>query len=143
MRNIYCFAAALIFLFSCRKNVESINDNTTNSIAGQWASVYMGNPFQVTIAEDKKFSMEIPVIVKKESGSKPDILVCRLSGSCIQQGSWNELQADRFSVLNEGWNAGSDDAIFQSIKNLDLVINRENTTPMSFRITTGSALSKK
>jgi hypothetical protein len=103
----------------------------------------MGNPFQVTIAENKKFSMEFPVIVKKESGSKPEILVCRLSGSCIQQDGWNELQADRFSVPNEDWNVGSDNAIFQSITNLDLVINREKATPLSFRITAGRALIKK
>ncbi|WP_127125879.1 hypothetical protein [Pseudoflavitalea rhizosphaerae] len=143
MRNIYCIAAAFICLFSCKKNVESINDKNVNSISGQWASVHMGNPFQVTIAEDKKFSMELPVIVKKESGSKPETLLCRLSGSCIQQDGRNELQADQFSILNEAGSSDLEYSIFQSIANLELVIQRENTAPLGFRITAGRALMNK
>ena len=143
MRNIYCIAAAIIFLFSCKKNVESVNDKNVNSIAGQWTSGYLGNSLRLTIGQENIFSMELPVIVKKESGSKPETLVCTLSGSCVRQDGWYELQTDRFSVLNEAVSSDTHSAILQSITGVDLAVERANAAPVTFRITAGSALIKK
>lgn len=146
MRTIYCFAAALVFLFSCKKNMEEgkgTNEQIVKNITGNWHADYLGNPLQVNIAPGNKFSMDLPVIVKKEINSKPETLMLRIEGVCVQQDGLYELQGNNFTVLNEaGLAGGRGSSIFQSVAGVDLTIQRD-TTMIACRITAGSSLFNK
>jgi hypothetical protein len=139
MKTIYCFAVAIILLFSCKKNKEEaqgMNENTVRNIAGQWNASYLGNSLHVAIDAENKFSMDLPVIVKKESNSKPVTLLVHIEGVCVQQDGLYELQGTGFSVPDDAGPAGGQAAssIFQSLAGIDLTIQRD-TAKLACRIT--------
>jgi hypothetical protein len=138
MRPIYCFAAAIIFFFSCKKNREEgkwNNEQTVNNISGRWNAGYLGNQVEVSIDTENKFSMDLPLIVKKESNSKPLTMMVRIEGVCVLQDGLYELQGNTFLVLNDGEGAGvpASGSVVQSLEGMDLAIQKD-TAILSCRI---------
>lgn len=128
MRNIFCIAAAIIFLFSCKKNVESVNDNNVNSIAGQWTAGYLSQTVLVEISTEQKFMMELPLIVKKKADVKPETLKIQVKGICVRQEGGNELRVEGINVLDQFNNpniAGADNPlVLQSLQGIDFILRR-------------------